>query len=73
MFTYLILLPIYGNVNLNLGSSGPEFGLLDVKDKEKNRRPITLPVLKRARFCSLMMNIRNGRDGDVETARERRA
>ena len=35
LFTYLILLPIYGNVNLNLGSSGPEFGLLDVKDKGK--------------------------------------
>lgn len=58
---------------LEPGKLWPRVWAFRCEGQRKNRRLIIPSILKRARFCSLKMNIRNGWSGDVKTARERRA
>lgn len=58
---------------LEPGKLWPRVWAFRCEGQRKNRMLIIPSVLKRARFCSLKMNIRNGRSGDAKTARERRA
>ena len=62
-----------GECELEPGKLWPRIWAFRCEGQRKNRRLIILSVLKRAWFCSLKMNVRNGRSGDVKTARERRA